>query len=240
MQLSVMDSSGNKVYHDVEIAVVDEDAPLITGESSIHVGYNHYISESDILSGLGVTDNYDQNIALTVNSNSYKDNSDQIGEYSMVVSATDSSGNRTNKTISIHVVDSIGPMIYFDLSVIQVYSDQVMSLPDFAKLLTKTRELDSGKDYMITVKYDSYTKHAKIPGTYHLKLLFEDEFGESVDKDLEINVIDQVADGIYISEEVIEKSFFGDKSNLIIIGGSGLALIASNLVWFFIHKKRIM
>jgi hypothetical protein len=240
MQFSVLDSSGNETLHDLVIDVIDQEAPIITGESSIHIGYNQYYSESTIISGLSVSDNYDQNIFLVVESNAYKDNPKQIGEYDVVFSATDSSGNRTEKIITVNVIDSIGPMIYFDLSVIQVYSDQVMTLPDFAELLTKTNELDSRRDYLITVKYDSYTKHANKPGTYHLKLLFEDEFGKKTNKNLEIKVIDQVVDGIFLSPEEIEVGFFEKNQNILILGGSGLVLMGSNLAWFFIHRKRII
>ncbi|MFP4478921.1 MAG: hypothetical protein ACLFPM_05765 [Candidatus Izemoplasmatales bacterium] len=240
MEFSVVDSSGNEAIHDLVINVVDHESPVITGESTIHVGYNQYYSESTIISGLSVSDNYDQSIALVVESNSYKDNAKEIGEYSVVISATDSSGNRTEKTIAIHVIDAIGPMIYFDLAVIQVYSDQVMTLPEFAELLTKTNELESGRDYLITVKYDSYTKHANTPGTYHLKLLFEDEFGEKINKDLEVKVVDQVIDDIYMAPEDIEIGFFEKYINMITLGTSGFILIASNVVWFLIHRKRII
>jgi len=240
MDFSASDSSGNETIHHLVIDVVDEEAPLITGESSIHVGYNQYYSETTIISGLTVSDNYDQNIALVVESNTYKNNSKEIGDYSVIFSATDSSGNRTEKIISINVIDDIGPMIYFDLSVIQVYSSQVMTLPEFAELLTKTSELQRGRDYLITVKYDSYTKHANIPGTYHLKLLFEDEFGEKVNKDLEVKVVDQAIDDIYLSPDQIEISFLEKNKDIIILGSSGIILIASNLLWFYIHKKRII
>ncbi|QWB99893.1 DUF5011 domain-containing protein [Mycoplasmatota bacterium] len=240
MHFSVSDSSGNKTNHQLVMNVVDKEAPTISGESTIHVGYNEYYNEPTIISGLSVNDNYDDNIKLNVEENTYKDNYRQIGEYRVVFSATDSSGNKTEKNIDIHVVDGIGPMIYFDLAVIQVYSNQVMELPDFAQLLTKTSELKSGRDYSITVRYDSYTKHAKTPGTYHLKLVFEDEYGEIINKDLQVKVVDRGIDDIYFSPEDIELDFFQKNKKMMIYGGSGLLVIASFLGYFFVQRKQIL
>ncbi|MFW5794363.1 MAG: hypothetical protein ACOCV1_02660 [Bacillota bacterium] len=240
MTFSVSDSSNNTTNYTQVIEVVDNEGPLIEGVSEIHTGYQEYITETEIKNQLTVTDNYDSDLDLTIvtEENTYKNNANILGNYSIVFSVTDSSGNRTEKTIDIIVIDSVSPMVYFDLAYIQVYADTVMDLPDFAELLTKSNELDSTKSYLITVKYDSYTKHANIPGTYHLSLIFEDEVGDKLEKDLEIRVINRGVDDIYIGEEIEDIGFFDKAKNYLITGGISLAFIISNIVWFVIIKKK--
>jgi hypothetical protein len=238
MQFSVSDSSGNTTDHDVLIHVVDQEAPMILGDESLVIGYNNYYSEATMLSSLSVSDNYDQNVEIIITSNNYKNNAETIGEYTVVFSATDSSGNQTEKTLTVFVVDEIGPMIYLDLSVIQVYSDTVMTLPDFAQLLTKTHELDPEEDYLITVKYDSYTSHAEIEGTYHLQLQFEDVNGDIFDKDLQINVIDKGSDAIIFGYVEEDMNFVEIYQEEIIYSGAALLFVLSNLSWFIVWRKK--
>lgn len=238
MQFSVEDGSNNITYHDLLVHVVDQEAPLIEGDDTLVVGYNNYYSEDSMLSSLSVSDNYDQGLEVTIVSNPYKNNYQTIGDYTVVFSATDSSGNQTEKTLNVQVVDQIGPMIYLDLSVIQVYSDTVMTLPDFAQLLTKTKELDQEKDYLVTVKYDSYSAHAKTPGTYHMQIRFEDDFGDFIDKDFQINVLDKGSDGIVFGQVNDDISFIERHRQELIYGGGSLVFIASNMVWFIIFRKK--
>jgi hypothetical protein len=240
MTFRVFDSSNNEATHVLDVHVVDEEAPLISGQESITIGYNQYYEENQILSNLSVTDNYDESIAIVVESNIYKDYSDLIGQYEVLFSATDSSGNRTEKIVIMNVVDEIGPMIYLDSSVIQVYSDTVLQLPDFAHLLTKTNELDPQLDYRIIVRYDSYTKHASKPGTYHMKLTFKDNQEQSTDKDFEIKVIDKQVTDIVFGQKIIQPNFYEKYKEFIIYGGLGTAFLASQIVWFFVYRKKNM
>jgi len=240
MQFKVADSSGNESFHDLLVHVVDQEAPLIVGDDTLYIGYNNYYSESSMLSALSVSDNYDADVTIVIESNAYKNNHDTLGQYSVIFSATDSSGNISEKTLTVHVVDEIGPMVYLNLQVIQVYSDSVMTLPDFAQLLTKTKELDEEKDYLITVKYDSYSAHANTPGTYHLRLQFEDEYGQITDKEFQINVIDQAIDGVVFGKDNTDISFIYKHQKIFVYGGLSSAFILTNIIWYMVlRKKRI-
>ncbi|MDC7242419.1 MAG: hypothetical protein PQJ44_00180, partial [Sphaerochaetaceae bacterium] len=87
---------------------------------------------------------------------------------------------------------------------------------------------------------DSYTRNASIPGTYHLKLNFEDETGDTFDKDFEIVVVDRPADYFYSKIEAEEpENQLENEGNQYIIGGilAGF-LIVSNVVWAVVFKKK--
>jgi hypothetical protein len=203
MEFTVTDSSGNSVNRIQEIQVIDNEGPVISGTDNISVGYDQTLTVSLVKAGLSAIDNYDESSALEIilESNDYTENKNTLGIYSMKFSVTDSSGNKTTKTLTINVIDAVGPMVYLNSSIIQVYSDTVLSLPDFAKLLVKTNELDKEQDYFITIRYDSYSNFSTKPGTYHMYLDFMDGYGNTISKDFQINVIDKSFDFLYIHED---------------------------------------
>lgn len=240
MQFKVCDGSGNETLKDIVIHVLDQEEPDIQGQSEIVISYNQYYSEPELINALSVIDNYDESIDLIIENNTYKNNSHDIGTYSVLVSATDSSGNRSEKTITINVVDEIPPVIYLDASVIQVYSDTVLALPDFVDLLKRTNELDSKMDYTYSVVYDHYSDHSRVPGVYHLKLRFENNFGEEIDKEIEVRVLDKDIDGIVFSENIKQDNVFEKHKEKFIVGGVGSLFLGSQAVWFFIYRKKKM
>jgi len=243
MEFKVTDSSGNESTYLQTIRVVDNQGPVFGGSEVVNVGYDKLINPQTIIEGLTVIDNYDEitELEIILENDSYTNNHNKLGQYEMQFSSTDSSGNKTYKTVIINVVDEIGPMVYFDSSIIQVYSDTVLDLPDFANLLARTRELDSLTSYYITIKYDSYSKYSGFPGTYHMYLDFEDGYGKVLSKKFEIRVIDRNYDQIFVpnaNSELIPN--FWQKNNLLIIGSSGvLGLSALSGLGYFIIKKKI-
>ncbi len=242
MNFEVFDSSGNKETYSQNIEVVDLEGPIIHGVDTLAVGYDANLTDSNILELFTCTDNYDleSELSLVVESNFYTNNKDTIGTYDVELSVTDSNGNITYKTLTINVVDQIGPVIYMDYSVIQTYSDSVMELPDFINLMINTNEIDGTINYSVSVMYNSYSGMENIPGVYHLRLKMTDDFGETIDKDFEIKVVDRSADLEY-GPDAPDEHGTGYTSNVgsYILGGIlTLVLAASNIIWLIVIKKR--
>ena len=237
------DTSGNQTDIIVNVEVVDETSPIITGTDTISVGYDYIILPVLVKQGLSVIDDYDGDLSssLVLIYDDYSENSQIIGNHEMRFSISDSSGNETIKTVTINVIDEVGPLVYFNMAVIQVYNDMVLSLGDVAALLKATGELDLMETSRFFVDYDSYTAHSSTPGVYHLALRIESDSKPPYEKELEIRVIERNAELVVLRGENNEdaESFwdrFGKKS--MIYGLSGLLLV-SNGVWvFFLKKKR--
>ena len=242
IEFNVTDTSGNITNYIQTIEVVDEEGPIISGNDNISVGYDQELSMSNIKYGLSVVDNYDlsSTIELVLESNNYTANCHTLGTYLVQFSATDSSGNKTIKDITINVVDEIGPVVYLNSSIIQVYSDTVLSLPDFAKLLVNTNELSNEQDYFIKIKYDSYSKNSFNPGTYHLYLDFEDGYGKILSKEFQINVLERDYDYLYIQEDIVispEKAINSEK--WFIVGGVAIStLLSGGIIVFQLLKRK--
>jgi hypothetical protein len=242
MIFSVTDSSDNITNYTQIIQVIDNENPIISGVTEISIGYDNLISVDAVKTGLSFNDNYDEveELELILVSDSYTDSSSVIGVYQMLFSVTDSSGNKTDQIVTINVVDEIGPVVYFNKSIIQTYDDVVMSLPDFVKLLRQSKEIDQHTEYLASIRYDSYTKNAKNPGTYHVSLLLKDNFGGEISKELEIRVVERPYDSINDDGDTNEaENDFLERNIEYIIGfGSAFILVVSNVVWALVLKKR--
>jgi len=242
LEFSVTDSSGNTAYHIQYVEVVDAEGPIISGITSVAVGYDSLITPEEIMSNLGYTDNYDgsESLQLVLESDAYTENHNELGLYAMTFSVTDSSGNTTYQTVEIQVVDELGPIVYFDDSIIRTYNDTVMSLPDFLQLMVNTNQIDGTSEYTVSILYDSYTRNANIPGTYHLTLKYVADDGTSFEKTLEIKVLERSPDYINpgISDSTENETALSQIKDYIVTGVVGLLLVISNVVWVIVFKKK--
>ncbi len=242
MEFSVTDSSGNTAYHTQIIEVVDNEGPIISGITSVIVGYDEPITEEEVMSNLSFTDNYDlQNeLMMILESEDYTAHTGTLGIYTMTFSVTDSSGNTTYQSVSIQVVDEMGPVVYFDSAIVRAYVDAVLALPDFTQILISANELNPEMDYLVTVVYDSYTRNASTPGTYHMTLKYETSDGDSFDKTLEIKVIDKDPDYIHVGtvENNETETALSQIRQYLLTGAATLVLVVSNIVWAVLFKKK--
>lgn len=236
VSFKVEDSSGNSETTTVSINVVDNEAPVISGIKDIVIGYDETITTQAVISQLSAIDNYDSSLSFVIVSNNYTDNRYNLGLYEILVSVTDTSGNITYETVSIEVVDEIGPILYFDSSIIQTYQDYVLSLEDFIDLLSLSSEFTGLTGASVEVLYDSYSNHATIPGIYHVKLLIHKTDSETIEKDFQITVKEDL-DYIYNPENVTQ-TFFEQNFQLFIIGGLGFIVVLTNIIWFMHFKRK--
>jgi len=234
------DESGNVSTHELFVHVVDAVFPLITGPSTMSIGYNHKTLIASLLAAYSVTDNYDGDLttSLYVLTDTYSSHHNQIGDYLVVFRVVDSSGNASEKTLIVSVIDQVGPIIYLDKAIITVYNTTVLSLTDFTGLLIKTGEIPN-QNYRVSIKYDSYSSHALKAGTYHLSLELNGEDGFVLSKDLVIIVKDKPSDLIGEIPVIDGLGSFPPITATIATIASSVALcagFAANLLWW--KKKR--
>ncbi len=243
MRFSVTDTSGNHSELIVEIEVVDEASPIIQGATHVIVGYDQVLSALAVKAGLSAIDDHDGNLseAITLIQDDYTANSRILGDHEMRFAVSDSTGNQTIVIVTISVVDEIGPLLYFDMAVIQIYNDMVLSLGDVAMLLRASGEIDPAKDHKLYVSFDSYSRHSFVPGVYHLSLRIEDEAGFSQEKTIAIKVIPRT-EAMFLEAVISEETtrpLWTQKHSLMLICGLGALTLVTNLGWaFFLYKKK--
>ena len=188
IQIQVSDSSNNTTTKDVTLSYYDNQGPTIDAPSSITLGYQVRKPVSDIISDSVVYQDYiDPNPTLFIEENTYSGNENKIGDYYIKIRVTDASNNSTYKTINITVEDTIKPVIYIDLGVIETLSSVVLRVEDVSNILYKSGELKKLNNYKVEVIKDTYTGHETTPGEYALRLRYTSN-SESLDKTFKIKV----------------------------------------------------
>jgi hypothetical protein len=186
----VSDASGNTSTYPLTVSVVDSGAPVISGISELVIGYDQKTTVGEIQNSLSAVDGYEGNVtsSITVVSDGFSGHLHQVGEYLIVFQASDAQGNTAQKTIIVKIIDNVGPILYFDSSVIKVYNSTILTLENFTSLLLRAGELSGKQPYKALVRFDSYSDNAAIPGTYHLVLDLEDAEGNIITKTFQIIV----------------------------------------------------
>lgn len=95
--IKYIDKSDKEYYETLVIEVMDKTAPNITSDDSFEVILG---SEIDLLSKAKVTDNYDEDVSLSIEGDY---DLKKEGEYKLKFVATDASGNKTEKEFILNV-----------------------------------------------------------------------------------------------------------------------------------------
>lgn len=236
------DSSGNITAFSMTVSVIDADYPLFYGAGVVTIGYDQTLTVNEIQASIQAIDGYDGDVTAQINvkTDGYSLYQHKVGDYVIVFEVTDTAGNSNQKTVIVKVVDEIGPIIYFDTSIIKIYNTTILSMTDFTNLLKRSGELAADENYQLFVRYDSYSDHASLPGVYHLTLEFENDDGEILTKSLQIVVKNVSTQFVEANLDPVQEntiSFFEQYQSWIIGGTLLVITIITNLVWFIQRKK---
>lgn len=170
IKVRVTDKSGNYAEKDVIIVLQDKSLPVISASDTVvKTSYSANSSIETILNNLNikVTDNYDKDIKYTISNDNYSNSKNKIGSYTVVLKATDSSGNVGELSINIVVEDTIPPVFYLDSDKISVYVETttVLNQNDFIALLKKTNRIKND-DFEVFELKNEYLNNETKEGTY--------------------------------------------------------------------------
>ena len=146
-----------------DLVASDYIAPSITGTNNFIVNVNNMLSKDDIVSHIKAYDDTDGDLPINIDSCTYDPNNKKIGDYEMVVSATDNAGNKTTANIKIKVVDVDKPVINGTNTYTRSYNDPV-SLETIKSALTINDNYDSGLELVLI--QDNYTSNSTKVGTH--------------------------------------------------------------------------
>lgn len=189
VEVSYTDTSSNTALFVLNITVIDDIAPTITGTESIATSYTTAPTMSELLDELTVADNHDllDLNDLVIVANTYGDRTDAVGTFFVEYELQDHSGNQTTHRIDITLVDDQAPSIYVDDFLITVTPDASFRPMDALNLLINNADLPFG-DYTITTLRDEYSGHEDQPGTYEYQLRFVASDGTIYDREFIIEV----------------------------------------------------
>ncbi len=189
------DPSGNQLDLHFNVTVLDNQAPVITGSSSIDVEIVG-LNINDILALYSATDSEDGSASVVVdNTNTWDYNNPTLGTFTLVLSSTDSMGKETLKNVTVNVVDTTDPVIKIDGIPSTSYSHTVY-MSDTTTLQALIDSITVTDAYygdltaeLVVPAYPSFT----VPGTTILTLTVEDASGNSSSLALTVTVADDIA-----------------------------------------------
>lgn len=206
---AVTDLSGNENTLTVYVRVVDVDAPVISGNTSIvQIGYKETWNINSFKSTLSVTDNYDSltNADITIKTDNYTANKNKLGTYDVVFSATDASGNEATLTKQVRVIDNIKPT-FSGPTTIATSNVTIITESQIRSQLTAHDEIDGNLTSKIQLIEDNFSGQGNKVGTYTIKYSVTDNAGNtefhtvSVTRSDEMPPIFWIEDGVSIKVE---------------------------------------
>lgn len=171
IRVYVIDQEDNYTEVNVIVVLKDKTPPFLDLGNDPTVRYYDDLSIDDILNTMQITanDNYDSNVSYRVISDSYTQNKSKVGNYSVVIEATDKSGNSTRKTTIVEVIDDIKPSFYGNSTSLVVGNANSLTKDELLRMLIKRNQIRDD-EYNVTVLEDEYSNNWKKEGKYKYKI----------------------------------------------------------------------
>jgi hypothetical protein len=141
------DISGNICLLDSSANMIDDVAPVISGDDEIVIKAGDVLTDADILSHYSAFDEIDGETDVEIKNNGLTGNTNNIGLYTCEIESIDSSNNIALKTIFLQVTDSDGPSFYVNESIITQYGTHMISSDEIIQSLVRTNQLPE-KNYV--------------------------------------------------------------------------------------------
>lgn len=201
---SVEDSSSNVTQATINVQVVDITKPVFGIENTTtQISYTQTLNLESFKMNLLVTDNYDdyEDIVINILTNNYTANKLVPGSYTVVYRAIDTSTNYRDITITVVVIDNVGPVISGPNS-FNVPLSPKTNISILLNQFTANDAIDGNVTSSIEVLSDTYTV-ATTPGIYSVTIRFTDESGNTTNKTFTISMSDGVPPILFITSGLL-------------------------------------
>lgn len=197
----VGDASGNYSFLEISVFVNDATAPTFDAinPTTITVSYKTTYNLGAWASVMVITDNADTNVDRVIYTDNYTANKSVPGTYTVIVRATDDTGNYKDKTFTFNVVDDIAPVFNGPESIFKPQSS-TMTVADIKARYTAFDEISGTVTSRITIYSDGYTGKGHLVGTYIVVFRVTDLAGNITDISVPITVSDDIPPVIYVAD----------------------------------------
>ena len=186
----VSDSNGNAATTITRtVNVVDTTAPILVGPDSFIKDDSFVFNAESLLEYYTSSDNLDGDLTVEIElvSSELIGNSDIPGTYSVVIEVEDSSGNTSQKSITVQVDADLPVYLVVDDAIeIVVDSDEVLESSDFISLLISLGVIED-KVYIPTIDQDTYTENFDTEGTYDYDITLNS--ADSTEYIMEVDIV---------------------------------------------------
>jgi hypothetical protein len=123
-----------------------------------------------------------------------------VGDFSITVEATDTSGNSSNLVIPIQLVDLVGPTISGPLSIYLYTTDVALTNQQILNMFNAYDDVD-GSNVLFDITTNNYNQQTS-PGVYQMTLRAGDSQYNFTYKNIEIHVIENRGP-VFVEDETI-------------------------------------
>ena len=205
----VKDTAGNETLAQVEVNVIDDVAPTISGPTTIMKPNNTALTVGEIKSQLTANDVVSGNLtsSIAIQEDNYSGKGHLVGSYAIIFSVTDPSGNVGTHTVTVTVTDNIPPIFYIkDNYFITVDQSVTLTLAQIIDILEITGQLEtSGTGGVeLTALVNEYTGNEDVPGIYAVSLKAVTISGNESIHNVAIEVLESDTEDPIVIEEPSE------------------------------------
>lgn len=172
----------------VQITMIDDLPPTISGSASYTVNVNTLLSIETIKKQLTIKDNVDKSPAIELKSDTYSDNYFKVGIYQISFCALDKYQNKSTPfIINIIVQDTDKPIFYISQKFISVDSSTQIPIEELIELITEINNIDNNTIKNLNIIENSYSENYSKEGVYSIKMEYENDTSNKVI--LESNIV---------------------------------------------------
>jgi P2-related tail formation protein len=178
----VTDTSGNSNTFTKQVEVIDDVAPMISGQQTYTKDATAILLLDTIKANLTATDVKDGNRTayITVKEDNYTGNGNKVGTYTITFEVADTKNNKSTFVVTLNVVDDI-PGVWYIADGVSIVLIPPMQLTheQIINLLQKTGQISVSSTSHITFFMDEYTGNEETPGVYAMGFNFSNAAGQS-------------------------------------------------------------
>jgi hypothetical protein len=205
----IKDTAGNETLAQVEVNVIDDVAPTISGPTTIMKPNNTALTVSEIKAQLTANDVVSGNLtsSIAIQEDNYSGKGHLVGSYAIIFSVTDPSGNKSTHTVTVTVTDNIPPIFYIkDNYFITVDQSVALTLAQIIDILEITGQLEtSGTGGVeLTALVNEYTGNEDVPGIYAVSIKAVTISGNESIHNVAIEVLESDTEDPIVIEEPSE------------------------------------
>lgn len=188
----VSDSSNNIQNYTITIHVMDSVYPTIEGVNTVSYSYLNPASLDEIKELLTVSDNYSLLTIddVVIKEETYLSRTSDLGEYYIVFSILDESGNEATHQVDISLIDDQAPIIFVDNYIVKINPTVSFTKEDLIYLMFQ-HDLVEETEYDIDVLINEYEGNESNPGMYLYQVKLTSDNGDEIVKDFIIEVLDE-------------------------------------------------
>lgn len=186
INVSATDKAGNKGTGVITCHKNDYTAPVIAGQSTYDLNYDHDLNLDKIKENLNITDNVDENLELELVSDNFTSNSHKLGNYQVVFKTKDLSNNvSANFTINLSVKNK-GTAVITAVNKITIPTSQLFTLAELKAKISVVDGYDGVIEDYVIAGFDDYTATSKEVGTNVITISYTNSGGNTATAYIEL------------------------------------------------------